>query len=378
MNLEKPRSVVIAPDSFKGCLDAAAVARAIATGVRKACPTAQITELPLADGGEGSMDCLATARPNAVWRSAEMTAVHGETITARWLQVDADTAILESAEVLGLPLVKQCGPDIHQRGSDSLGRLMLAALDAGCTRLFLALGGSATNDAGIGMLQALGLRFTRGDGADAAASLAGLLEAKNLDASGLDSRLSAAELTVLCDVDNPLTGPNGATHTYGPQKNLAADELDSVDAAMAEFAALCSSYRPVNANTAGAGAAGGLGFALALLGAELASGAERVLELCGFEDQLPGCQLVITGEGRADLQTLNGKLPAAVAAMAARHSLPVALIAGAVAADARAGLAKRFVTVDSLSELAGSSEEAIANAAAWLETAGEQLGRQLD
>lgn len=373
----KAPAVVIAPDSFKGCLDAAAVAAAIAEGVLRACPSAQITRLPLADGGEGSMDCLAAARPEARWQSARVEAVHRQDIDARWLQLDADTALIESAEVLGLPLVSAGGPDIYQRGSTSLGDLLLAAMDAGCRKIFLALGGSATNDCGIGMLQQLGGRFLNGEDAMVSPDLAGLMQTRRVLLEGLDARLAQADLVVLCDVNNPLCGPTGAAQVYGLQKGLSAEDVDRVDEGFAAYAALCLEQSSADVKAPGAGAAGGLGFALSLLGAELASGAETILELCELSEKAGGARLLVTGEGRADGQTLHGKLPAAVAAAGAVLGVPSALVAGDVAVEARAALGDCFAAVESLTQAAGSPERAIAEAPHWLAEAGERLARRL-
>lgn len=332
--------------------------------------------MPLADGGEGTLDCLALARPSARRVHAAVVAVHGQPIDACWLRLDDQTAVIESAEVLGLPRVQRSGPAVERRGSASLAEMIRVALDAGCRRLFLALGGSATNDCGIGLLQGLGLICVDAQGRRVTPDLAGLLSVDRVDAGVLDSRLAQAQMTVLCDVDNPLCGPAGATAVYGRQKGLAEADARRVDEAFARFAALCDFNPAASSDAPGAGAAGGLGFALSLLGARLDSGATRILDLCGFAGQVHGARLAVTGEGRADGQTLHGKLPAAVARSSEAAGVPVALVAGGVDEQARPALSQRFVALESLTDAAGSAQSAMDEAPRWLEQAGAALAER--
>lgn len=366
--------VVIAPDSFKGSLSARQVADALARGLRQAASEPAITVAPMADGGEGTLDCVA-ASGAGTWQSTPIEAIHGVEIDARWVRLDGDTAVIECAEVLGLPLIQQMtnAPTLRQRSSAALGRLIGAALDAGARSLTIGLGGSACNDAGLGLLIALGARAFDARGVALAPSMASLEALERLDLSGLDSRLDDLPLRVLCDVDNPLLGERGASRVYGPQKGLDAQEIATIEAAIERMARSVGAAQQMT--QAGSGAAGGLGFALALLGAALEPGAQALMTLTGLNQHMSHADCVITGEGRSDRQTLAGKLPLAVA-RAARPT-PAWLISGAIADDARDELDREFAACHSLVEYAGSPEAALAEPERWLTEIGYRLGHNL-
>ena len=364
--------IVIAPDSFKGCLPASAVATCLAAGLNRV-GEFDTCCLGLADGGEGSLDCVAAARSDARLHHAEVTGVHGRPVHARWLDLGPDGAFVESAEVLGLGLIDAAGhPPLDERGSAGLGELLQPVLAAGHRRITVSLGGSACNDGGLGLLLALGGRAEDGAGDPVTPDLAGLCRCPYVTAPALPPDLS---LTVLCDVNNPLGGPHGATRVYGPQKGLTPAMLREVEQGLAHLTeqldAVAIGGQP------GAGAAGGLGFALACLGGRLVAGAPAMLELAGLEQVLTGAAAVITGEGRADGQTLHGKLPAAVADLAAGQGLPALLVAGDIEAGARAALAERFEALWSLADLAGDAETAQREAEYWLREAGAEAARWL-
>lgn len=366
--------IVIAPDSFKGSLSAIQVADALACGLQSASVDLDITSAPMADGGEGTLECVA-ASCEGTWQTARIKAIHGIGIDARWYRLADGTAIIECAEVLGLPLIEQMtdAPPLRQRSSAALGRLVTAALDAGADGLTIGLGGSACNDAGLGLLLALGARALDAGGAALAASMENLEALDRLDLSGLDRRLTGLPIRVFCDVDNPLLGEHGASRVYGPQKGLSDHEIAAVEAGIERMAYSVGAIEQMT--QMGSGAAGGLGFALALLGATLESGAHALITLTGLEQTMTEADYVITGEGRSDRQTLSGKLPLAVA-RAARPT-PTWLVCGAIADDARGDLSREFTACHTLVERAGNLQAALAEPERWLADIGYDLGREL-
>ncbi len=248
-----------------------------------------------------------------------------------YVEDGTESALIESARCLGLTLPTMQARDPMARGSGALGECVRARLDAGIRRFVIGLGGSATNDAGLGLLMSLGLRAMDSHGRIVSPNLQGVMNVAALDVSGMDARLADCELTILCDVDAPLCGPTGATLIFAPQKGLPADMLAAVDAAVERFAGLAEVSFAVSARyMPGSGAAGGLGFALALLSGRLVSGADYVIEQTHLVDRLHGADWVLTGEGRSDAQTLQGKLPLKVAVAARAAGTKVALLSGDV------------------------------------------------
>ncbi|MGN8197161.1 glycerate kinase [Salinisphaera sp. RV14] len=363
-------TVVIAPDSFKGSLAAIDVARAIAEGLTAQDNPPRTLIAPMADGGEGLLDAVA-ATCDGHWQTTTLVGIHGRSLDAPWYVMADGPVVLESATVLGLPLIEAVddAPPLAERSSYALGMLIADALDSGATDIAIGLGGSACNDAGLGMLAALGATPYNAAGEVIAPSMHGLLALARLDLSGLDARLADVRIRVLCDVDNPLLGENGASRVYGPQKGLTDGDIVEVEAAFEHLAETTGARDP--AAWPGSGAAGGLGFALARVGGRLESGAEAVLKMTGLAGHMRQARCVITGEGRSDRQTLSGKLPLAVA-RAARPT-PTLLVCGDIADDARRELETHFTGTYTLVERAGSIEAAIATPGRWLFQIGADL-----
>lgn len=318
--------IVIAPDSFKECLSAHAVAAAIAAGWRSARPGDHLDLVPIADGGEGTVDAMLAATGGRRI-TASVTGPLGTPVDALYGLLDDDTAIIEMAAASGLALVPEGQRDPSRATSRGTGELLLHATAGGAKHIFLGIGGSATNDAGAGLLQALGYRLLDITGADLPPGGAALARmARILSPVGL----SLPPITVACDVNNPLTGPNGASHIYGPQKGASRAQVLELDHALGRFATLAALHiGKEHRNTPGAGAAGGLGFALiAFLRAVLRPGIEIVAETTGLEAKIAGADLVITGEGRVDAQSAMGKAVGGVLALAQRHARPAIVLAG--------------------------------------------------
>ena len=334
--MTQPVRVVCAPDSFKHALTARAAAAAMAAGVRDAWPDAEALELPLSDGGEGFTDALAGALGARLVPVPVRDAL-GRPATATFALAGA-LAVIEVASAVGLEAIGDAERAIWDADTRGVGDLIAAALDAGATDLLIGLGGSATNDAGAGMLAALGVAFLDADAAPVATTPRGLADLARVDAAGLDPRLAGVRVRVASDVDAPLTGPRGASAVFGPQKGATPDDVPRLDTVLGRVAELAE--RTAVARAPGAGAAGGLGFALmAFLGAELGPGIDLVAGLLDLDAFVAGADLVLTGEGSADAQTLAGKAPAGVAAAARRHGVPVAIFAGRVEPEADALLA---------------------------------------
>ncbi len=327
-----PMKIIIAPDSFKESLSAAEVAEAIESGFKEIFSEADYFKLPIADGGEGTVDALVAATGGRLVK-AEVTAPLGNRITARYgVCGDGRTAVIEMAAASGLMLVPPEQRNPLLATSYGTGELIRHALDGGYKHFIIGIGGSATNDAGIGMLQALGVKFLDCVGNELGSGGAVLETLERIDISGLDPRIADSCIEVACDVTNPLIGDNGASAVFGPQKGATAQMVEELDSCLARFAEVVK--RDLGQEIAavpGAGAAGGMGAALlAFLGAELKPGVTIVLDAIGFEELVKDADLVITGEGRIDGQTVNGKAPAGVAGLAARYNIPVIAFAGSL------------------------------------------------
>lgn len=322
--------IVIAPDSFKDSLSAQAVADAIASGLAAVWPDAELIKCPMADGGEGTIEAVLAAC-NGQWMSAQVSGPLGKTVEAQWGWLDSSrTAIIEMATASGLQLLSLDQRDATITSTYGTGELLRAALDAGAQRIILAIGGSATNDAGSGMLSALGAQFFGHDGQPLPAGGLALAQLARIDLSGLDARLRDVRIEIAADVDNPLCGINGASHIFGPQKGASPEQVLALDAALAHFAEHSAQVLPHDVrDQPGSGAAGGMGFAAkAYLNASFRAGVEVVADLTGLAQALERADLVISGEGRFDAQTLRGKTPFGVARIAQRAGVPVIVIAG--------------------------------------------------
>jgi len=331
--------IVVAPDSFKGTLTARQAASIIADSLASQRPEVEIIQCPVADGGEGTADILSPHLPDNIY-------------------------LIESAQLIGLNLPGMRSLDVMDRGSAPLGEAILSGLDAGKRDFVIGLGGSATNDCGIGMLMALGLKVFDVEDKQVEPNLASLMSVHSVDLSELDQRLNESRFTVLSDVVSPLCGKKGATAIYGPQKGVRGEDVAAIDEAVARFAELCGGRDLIE--TAGAGAAGGLGFALMLIGGTIVSGADYVMEVTGFHEKLTDADWVITGEGRSDEQTLHGKLPLKVAEAARDAGVKVALISGSIDKSALPELQKWFDLVVSAQPDGMSVDQAMEQAERFL------------
>ena len=324
--------VVIAPQAYKGSISALRVAEAMGEGVRRVVADAETVLVPVADGGDGTLETLVESSGGEV-RSSEVTGPLGERLKAGWGAMgDGRTAVIEMARTSGLALVPIEDRDPLVATTYGLGEVIGHALDAGFRRFIVGIGGSATNDAGAGMAQALGVRLVDPEGRDLALGGAALAELERIDLSGLDARIAESDLAVACDVSNPLTGPEGASAVYGPQKGATPEMVRQLDAALSHLAEVVRRDVGVEIETVpGAGAAGGLGGGMiGFLGGRLETGVDIVLRTVGLDERLEGADLVITGEGSLDYQTVYNKAPIGVARLAKARGIPVIVIAGSL------------------------------------------------
>lgn len=324
--------VVIAPDSFKESMTALEVCEAIERGLKRAMPDVHTVKVPMADGGEGTVQALVDAT-NGTFTSLSVTGPLGLPVEAQygWLG-DGKTAVIEMATASGLHLVPPERRNPLLTTTKGTGELIKDAVQKGAQHLIIGIGGSATNDGGMGMAQALGVKFLDEQGAELANGGGALSRLAKIDASGMIPQLSGVSIDVACDVDNPLTGPNGASAIFGPQKGATAETIHILDQNLSHYASLIKMELGINIEQMeGAGAAGGLGAGLlAFLNAALKRGADIVLETVQLEKHLEGADLVITGEGKIDGQTIHGKTPIGVSKAAMKKGIPVIAIAGSI------------------------------------------------
>lgn len=371
--------IVIAPDSFKGCLSAREVAQAMAAGVRQVLPHAELDLAPMADGGEGTVQALVDATGGRMIQVPVTGPLGTPTPAFLGLLGDGQTAIIEMAAASGLPLVPPDQRNPLVTTTQGVGDLIRAALDAGARRLIVGLGGSATVDGGAGMAQALGVRLTDAAGREIGPGGGALRQLAHVDVSGLDPRLAQTEVVAACDVTNPLTGPRGAARVYGPQKGATPEMVEILDNALAHYAAVLAHDLSVDVRDApGAGAAGGLGAGLlAFLRARLRPGVEIVLEAARLRERVRDAALVITGEGRLDGQTVYGKTPIGVAQVAQAAGVPVLALVGGTGDDYAAVYHHGIDAVLSIPVRPMSLDEAMAHAPALLTEAGMRAMRLL-
>lgn len=371
-------NILIAPDSFKGTLAALTVAQAMAAGIRQALPQAQIQMLPLADGGEGTLDAVLYAMPGER-RSAPVTDALGAPILAAFGVIGEGkeaVAVLEAAQVVGLSLAGDS--DVAQRTTRGLGELLRHCLDCGLRHFLIGLGGSSTNDGGAGLLAGLGVQFFDATGVAITPHPQGLAALHHIVWEGLDPRLSQCSVTLLTDVDNPLCGVDGATAIYGPQKGVRAAEVPLFDARLQRLAQLGDAWAGrALSQQPGAGAAGGLGYALLLCGAQRRSGAEALCELMQLDAVLAKADWVITGEGQSDAQTLHGKLPWVVAQHARRAQVPVLLLSGMIEASSRIALERVFTACYSLVGDGVTQEQAMQDTARYVSERARQIAEEI-
>jgi glycerate kinase len=373
--------VVVAPDSFGGALDSVAVAEAISAGWLRARPDDEVIRVPMADGGEGTLAAVAAALGDrAVRRSVAVHDALDRPLEAEYLLIqDGGVAFVEMAEASGLAHLttdERTPAAARVATTRGTGELVLSALDDGVERIILGLGGSATNDGGSGMLSALGVRFLDLAGGVLDPGGAALADLVRIDASALDPRVGLVEVVIASDVSNPLTGPAGAAATYGPQKGADAAAVEEIDAALGVYgAAIETATGRAVASLPGAGAAGGTGAALlGFTNAALRPGVEVVAEMVGLGAALEGCDLVITGEGRADEQTLAGKAAMGVALLAGERAIPVVLLCGTLGSGSEAlEVSGLFRLIQPVADRPMTLAEAMADTERLLKNAAERL-----
>ncbi|MCL6415759.1 glycerate kinase [Aestuariirhabdus sp. Z084] len=373
--------VLLAPDSFKGSLSAAQFCAIAEQAILSQYPDAEVHQCPLADGGEGTVEAL-IANTGGRLLQRQVCGPTGAPVKAHYgILGDGNTAIIEMASASGLPLVAPSQRNPMHCTTFGTGEIISDALDQGCQHIILGIGGSATHDAGAGTLSALGARLTNAEGNPVSAGAQGLLELEHIDLSGLDPRLSGVTIDIACDVANPLLGPNGATAIYAPQKGAKPQDMDNLERALERFARIaCRDY---NINTerfqqSGYGAAGGLGAGLELIqGVSLQPGFQIIANSLQLEARLDSeaYDLIITGEGEINHQTLEGKLPVGIARLAAPRKIPVIAVVGKIGQGAELTHAEGISSIHSIVDSALTLENAMEQAPALLKRCIEQLMR---
>ncbi|MDI6871957.1 MAG: glycerate kinase [Bacillota bacterium] len=376
MNETGSKRVVVAPNALKGSLTAPQAAEALAAGWREVFPEAECRLIPVSDGGDGFVEALVAATGGSL-RTVEVADPLGRPVASVFgLLGDGRTAVIEMARASGLVLLTEAERDPERTSTYGTGQLIRAALDAGCTQVLVGIGGSATNDGGTGMARALGARFLDSSGKELGGTGGELSAIARIDLSGLDRRLAYTTVRVACDVNNPLTGSEGAAAVYGPQKGADPAMVERLDAGLVNLAAVIrrDTGRDVE-RLPGAGAAGGLGGGLvAFLGAELVPGIELVIEATRLAEAVAGASVVLTAEGRIDSQTLRGKAPLGVARVARRHRVPVIAFAGSLADEALL-VPDHFDALVSIVPGPQSLEEAMAAAGSNVQSAAARAAR---
>ena len=329
--------IVVAPDSFKGSLTAIQVSVAIEQGIREVFPEAEIIKIPMADGGDGTVECLVNATGGEILKEKVIGPLGNEILAHYGILGDKKTAVIEMAAASGLTLVPENKRDPLITTTYGTGQLIKVALNQGCRKMIIGIGGSATNDGGAGMVQALGVKLLDQEGKEVGFGGGELKKIVKIDISCMDNRLSDTKVLVASDVNNPLCGPQGASRIYGPQKGATPEIIEELDKSLSYFAELIK--RDLNKEVKdipGAGAAGGLGAGLmAFLNAELRSGIEIIIEIVKLEQNIKEADLVITGEGKIDSQTIYGKTPVGVAKIAKKYNVPVVAVAAIIEEDSR-------------------------------------------
>jgi glycerate 2-kinase len=369
--------IVLAPDSFKESLSAVEVCAAMQRGALSAAPSAQIVQVPLADGGEGTVQTLVTST-NGVLQSLRVLGPLGQPVLAEYgILGDRKTAVIEMAAASGLPLVSPEKRNPLHTTTYGTGELIRQALDEGATKMLIGIGGSATNDGGAGMAQALGARFYAADNEITEPMTGGLLvRVTRCDQSALDPRLKSVDIKVACDVDNPLLGERGAAAIYAPQKGADAAAVDVLEGNMKHFFDIIEAATQPVRDIPGAGAAGGLGAGLlAFLNGTLVSGINAVLDACNFDDCIENADLVITGEGKIDAQSAMGKTISGVVLRAAKAGVPVIAIGGAIFDDAAMLYKQGLTSMFSICDRPMTLEQAISDADHLVEKATERIVR---
>lgn len=355
--------ILIAPDSFKGSLSALHAAEAMAEGIREADPTSTILLLPAADGGEGTMESLVGAT-NGRFISLLVEGPLGHLIPARYgILGDASTCVIELAEASGLMRLGGQDRNALITSSFGTGQLLVNALNEGCRNFIIGLGGSATNDGGAGVLQALGMRLLDSNGDEIPKGGAALQQLHSIDSSLFDPRIAESQFLIAADVTNPFIGPNGASAVFGPQKGASPAEVELLDKCLTHFADIIERHTGVSLHhSPGAGAAGGAGGAFQVFfPSRFKPGISVVLETLRFHEHLETADLVITGEGRSDSQTFSGKTPYGIAQAARLANVPVVLVSGTITEESRAALSDLFDSVHAITSASVTVADAMLN-----------------
>jgi len=371
--------IIVAPDSFKGCLRSLDVADAIKCGLSSVLTDAEIISFPMADGGEGTVEAVIAATGGNLVQTTVYGPL-GNPVAARYGIIPGHTAVMEMAAASGIELLSRNELNPMKTSTLGTGQMMLDAIKRGVRQIIIGIGGSATVDGGTGMAQALGFILRNGDGdvIDRPCTGGMLAEIMEIEPGSAAELLANVRIRVACDVTNPLTGHNGAARVYGPQKGADAQMVEILDAGLDSFSQVVMHAGLADDNVhPGDGAAGGLGFGLrTLCGAEMVSGAKLVIETSGLEQCLANADLVITGEGCTDSQTASGKICAVIAETAAVHGVPTIVLSGAIRGPV-APLQKIFAAVMSIAKGPCSLDEAISSAPEWLYDAGRNIGGML-
>ncbi|MFJ8236616.1 glycerate kinase [Ureibacillus sp. NPDC094379] len=360
--------VVISPDSFKGTLTALEAAQAIEKGIKQTNSEIETVLLPVADGGEGTMDALVLATNGHINKAIVLDPLGREIEASFGVLGNQSTCVIEMASASGITLLTDDERNPRIASSLGTGQLIQTALDQGFRDFIICIGGSATNDAGVGMLRALGLRLLDENGSEVQKTIDGLYEVKRLDFSNWDTRLKDSKIAIACDVDNPLVGEYGATTIFGPQKGVKADEIEYFDQALTHWADVVEAEKGIRLHDyQGAGAAGGMGGALiAFLNGKFHQGIHLVLDVMKYREKVQDARVIITGEGKSDRQTLHGKAPMGVLHSAKEFGIPTVLISGSIDEQDKEMLAQHFQEVVSVVNESITTDKAMKEAAKFL------------
>lgn len=371
--------IVIAPDSFKGSLTANEVSDSIERGIKRVFSDADIVKVPMADGGEGTVQSLVDGTGGSIVRVVAKDPLMRDVEAFYGILGDGRTAVIEMASASGLPLLARDERNPMMTTTFGTGQLILHALDKGCRNLIIGIGGSATNDGGSGMLKALGVKLLDESGCEIGFGGGCLNRLCSIEISGMDSRIRECTVTAACDVDNPLCGPKGASHVFGPQKGADPVMAEILDKNLRNYAEAINECLGIDIlDVPGAGAAGGLGAGLmAFLGARLRRGIEIVIDVAKLDEKVRNADLVITGEGMIDYQTAFGKTPFGVAMTAKKYNVPVIAIAGGIGRDANTLYEKGFDSIFSIVDRPMPLEEAMEKGSLLLESTAERIMRTL-
>lgn len=369
--------IVVAPDSFKGSLTAKAVAEAIESGIKSVYEKANIIKIPMADGGEGTVQSLVDGSRGKIIKVKVKGPLLKEVDAFYGILGDGKTAVIEMAAASGLPLIAKEERNPLKTTTYGTGELIKHALNMGCRNIIIGIGGSSTNDGGSGMAAALGIKFLNQNGENIGFGGEGLASLHRVDVSNMDARIKECKITAACDVDNPLCGPTGASHVFGPQKGADEEMIKILDNNLSNYADVIK--RDLNIeikDVPGAGAAGGMGGGLlAFFNTKLKSGVEIVIETTNLEENIKDADLVITGEGMIDYQTAFGKTPFGVAMLAKKYNIPVIAIAGGIGKGTEILYDKGITSIFSIVDKPMQLEEAVEDASILLEKATERIMR---